>query len=60
MEITVNERPVAMLVPLPDRPTTLPTQELLAGLRQADPGLRDDLAALLTETTDDLPDPWQI
>jgi hypothetical protein len=38
--------------------TTLPTHEFLAGLPQADPELRRELAAVLTETTDDLADPW--
>ena len=58
LEVTVNDRPVALLVPRADRPTTLPTQEFLAGLPQSDPGLRRELAAALTETTDELADPW--
>jgi len=58
LEVTVNDRPVALLVPRADRPSTLPTQEFLTGLPRADPGLRRELAAALTETTDDLADPW--
>jgi len=58
IEVTVNDRPVALLVPRADRPSTLPTQEFLTGLPRADPGLRRELAAALTETTDDLADPW--
>jgi prevent-host-death family protein len=59
LEVTVNDRPVALLVPRSRRPTTMPTSELLAGTPQADPGLRRDLAEVLTETTDDLADPWR-
>jgi prevent-host-death family protein len=59
LEVTVNDRPVALLVPRRGRPTTLPTREFLAGLPLADPALADELAAELTETTDDLIDPWQ-
>jgi hypothetical protein len=35
------------------------TREFLAGLPLADPGLAQELAAELTDTTDDLADPWQ-
>jgi prevent-host-death family protein len=59
LEVTVNDRPVALLVPRHARPRTVPTREFLAGLPLADPGLAEDLAAELTETTDDLADPWQ-
>lgn len=59
LEVTVNDRPVALLVPRSRRPTTLPTRELLAGTRLADPGLRRELGEVLTETTDDLADPWR-
>lgn len=59
LEITVNDRPVALLVPRHGRPTTLPTRDLFAQLPLADPALRDELATQLTETTDDLLDPWQ-
>jgi prevent-host-death family protein len=58
LEITVNDRPVAMLVPRRNRPRTMATSALLGRLRRADPGLRDELAALV-DTTDDLDDPWQ-
>lgn len=58
LEVTVNNRPVALLVPRHGRPTTLPTRAFLADLPLADPALADELAAELTETTDDLPDPW--
>lgn len=56
--ITVNGRPAAMLVPLPAAARRwLPRAELSRrlALAQADPGLRDDLAELAGETTDDLP-----
>ena len=55
--ITVNGRPVAVLTPVrPQRRRWLSKAEFLARLprAQADPGLRDDLAALAGETTDDL------
>jgi prevent-host-death family protein len=55
--ITVNGRPVAQLVPLrPGRRRWLPWAEMAERLRtaQADPGLRDDLARLAGDTTDDL------
>lgn len=55
--ITVNGQPVARLTALrASRRRWLPKDELLVRLRtaQADPGLRDDLARLAGETTDDL------
>jgi len=55
--ITTRGKPVAALVPLPSqRRRWLPRQELLPRLAavQADSGLRDDLALLVGETTDDL------
>jgi prevent-host-death family protein len=58
LEITVNDRPVALLVPRRDRPRTLPTRAFLHGLRQADPALREELAAY-ADSIDDLDDPWQ-
>lgn len=58
LDVTVNGRPVARLIPLPRRPRFLPAEELLK--YQADPGLLDDLRELLgDETTDDLKDPWE-
>ncbi|HEX6234260.1 MAG TPA: type II toxin-antitoxin system prevent-host-death family antitoxin [Jiangellaceae bacterium] len=58
LEITVNNRPVALLVPTRDRPRTASTRHLLGSIRRADAGLRDDLAMELTQTTDDLSDQW--
>jgi Antitoxin of toxin-antitoxin stability system len=55
--ITVNGRAVAQLIAVrPQRRRWLPASELVTRLRhsQADPGLRDDLARLAGETTDDL------
>ncbi|HEY8453226.1 MAG: type II toxin-antitoxin system prevent-host-death family antitoxin [Micromonosporaceae bacterium] len=59
LEVTVNDRPVALLVPRHGRPVTVPTRDFLASLPQADPALAEELAAELTETTDDLSDPWR-
>lgn len=57
--ITVNGRPAAQLVPLPTPGARrwLPRGELISrsGTRQADAGLRDDLARLARDTTDDPP-----
>ena len=55
--ITVSGRPVARLTAVrPQRRRWLPKAELLTRLRhaQADPGLRDDLAVLAGNTTDEL------
>jgi prevent-host-death family protein len=55
--ITVKGRPVAVLsAAQPQRRRWLTKAEFLERLRraQADPGLRDDLAALAGDTTDDL------
>lgn len=55
--ITVNGAPVAQLVPLPERRSFfLGRDQFLRRLAtaQADPGLRDDLARLAGDTTDDL------
>ncbi len=55
--ITVNGEPVAQLTALRvSRRRWLPKAELVARLRntQADPGLRNDLARLAGDTTDDL------
>lgn len=55
--VTVNGRPVAELVPVQRaRRSWIRREELVARLRraQADPGLRDDLARLAGDTTDDL------
>lgn len=56
LTITVDGRPVAVLLGIDRRPRFMPKAEFLRNLRQADPGLRDDLRAMLgDETTDDLP-----
>lgn len=60
LEVTVNNRPVALLMPKRSRPGTAPTRQFLATIQPADPGLADDLRSELTETTDDLGDPWQL
>lgn len=55
--ITVKGRPVAALSAIrPQRRRWLAKTEFLTRLRraQADPGLRDDLALLAGDTTDDL------
>lgn len=55
--ITVNGMPVAEISPVRSaRKQFLSKAELIeiSTLRQADPGLRDDLEALAGETTDDL------
>ena len=55
--ITLKGRPVAVLIAAqPSRRRWLPKAEFLARMRrvQADPGLRDDLATLAGDTTDDL------
>lgn len=58
LEVTVNGRPVARLVPMQRRPTFLPFEQLLA--HPADPGLLDDIKAMRgDETTDDMKDPWE-
>lgn len=59
LEITVNDRPVALLTPRGSRARTMPTREFLAHVPGADPGLARQLADELTETTDDLEDPWR-
>lgn len=55
--VTVSGKPVAQLVPVPrSHRRWLPRVELVRRLRiaQSDSGLRDDLAALAGESTDDL------
>ena len=54
VQITVDRRPVAELVPLPRRSTWVPRERLMARFVQADPGLRRDLAEALDDTVDDL------
>jgi prevent-host-death family protein len=58
LDVTVNGRPVARLIPLPRRPRFLPLHQLLA--HPADPGMLDDIREILgDETTDDMKDPWE-
>lgn len=53
--ITVHGTAVAEIRPVgPTRREALPRGVFLARLRQADPGLRDDLRMLAGDTTDDL------
>ncbi len=54
VQITVDRRPVAELIPLPRRASWVPRERALASLVQADPGLRRDLAEALPDTIDDL------
>lgn len=57
LTVTVNGTPVAELVPVQRTSRRwIRRAELVARLRraQADPGLRDDLARLAGDTTDDL------
>ncbi len=57
--ITVNGRPMAQLMPVTaSRRRWISHQDLSSRLlvAQADPGLREDLARLAGETTDDLDD----
>jgi len=55
--ITVDGRPAAELSALRVRPRFVDRRRFLAMLdgNRADPDLRDDLAALAPDTTDDLP-----
>jgi prevent-host-death family protein len=56
--VSVDRRPVARLLPLTRRRSSMPTSELFARLKDigggADPGLREELREILTETTDDV------
>ena len=54
IQITVDRRPVAELVPLPRRATWVPEERARANFVQADPGLRHDLADTVAATIDDL------
>jgi prevent-host-death family protein len=58
LDVTVNGRAVARMVPLPRRRASLSWAEVQAN--QADPGLLDELREMLDdETTDDMEDPWE-
>jgi prevent-host-death family protein len=56
LQVTVDRRPVAELVPLAQRPTWVPAGSLWETLRttQADAGLRQELREALPDTTDEL------
>jgi prevent-host-death family protein len=56
LRVTVSGRPVAELVPLPRRPRSIDWDDFIHGSEdwRADPGLAEELAALLPETTDDV------
>jgi prevent-host-death family protein len=54
LRVTVDRRPVAQLTPLPARDVWVPRERVVAALVQADSGLRDDLAVVLSETVDQL------
>ena len=53
IQITVDRRPVAELIPLPRRATWVPRERLVASIVQADAGLRRDLANALPDTVDE-------
>ncbi len=59
LRVTVSGRPVAELVPLAGRPGSIRWDAFLENAERwrADAGLAKDLAALLPETTDDVPPP---
>lgn len=59
LRVTVSGRPVAELLPLPRRPTTLSWEEFIEGSDEwrADPELTMELALLVPDTTDDAPLP---
>lgn len=59
LEVTVNNRPVALLVPRHTRPRTVAAKSFFAQLPLADARLSADLSEALTETTDDLENPWR-
>ena len=57
LTVPVDRRPVARLIPLTTRRTSAPAGEFFAQLGRiggADPGLREELREMLTETTDDI------
>lgn len=57
LTITVDGRPMAVLRPVGRRPRWMARDEFARRIvpRQADPGLREELASLAPDTTDDLP-----
>ena len=54
LRVTVDRRPVAELVPLPQRSTWVPWRRAVDALVQADPGLQAQLDEALPDTIDDL------
>ncbi len=56
LRVTVSGRPVAELVPLPSRPTSIPWTQFQESLHGAlaDPALTAELSELVPDTTDDL------
>ena len=59
LRVTVSGRPVAELVPLRSRPQEMSWTAFLLDVARwrADPGLAEELAALMPDTTDDLAAP---
>jgi prevent-host-death family protein len=54
LQVTVDRRPVAELVPLPQRATWVGRDRVVTSLTRADPGLRLDLRLALPDTVDEL------
>jgi prevent-host-death family protein len=54
LQVTVDRRPVAELVPLPARSAWVPRQRALDAIVQADPRLRDELSEALPDDIGDL------
>ena len=54
LQITVDHRPVAELVPLPSRSTWVPRERVLASLVQADADLKIQLDEALPDSIEDL------
>jgi prevent-host-death family protein len=54
LRVTVDRRPVAELVPLPQRTTWVTRRRVLDSLVQADPALGIELAEALPDTVDEL------
>jgi len=54
--VTISGRPVADLVPHTGRRVFVPREELLRflGEREPDPTFRDEIRAILSDTTDDI------
>jgi len=59
LRVTVSGRPVAELVPLPERPRSMLWDRFIqrSDRWRADPGLAGELAELVPGTTDNLPSP---